>query len=187
MSETDLNNFRKIKEEFRKDTLRAYPDFETDKPFILETDWSHLGVGAILKQEQGGVERFIACKSRANNKHESHYPAHKGELQALVFACKKFEHLLSYRPFILRTDSTYLKQLETAKDLSGIFYRWINYLSRFEIMVEYTKGSNNPADGLSRVCWPMGLGDDRESLGGDGLEQTVNQLGSGSYLKPRKD
>merc|ERR1712219_55667 len=54
-------------------------------------------------------------------------------------------------------------------------------------MVEYTKGSNNPADGLSRVCWPMGLGDDRESLGGGGLEQTVNQLGSGSYLKPRKD
>ena len=133
------------------------------------------------------MERFIACKSRANNKHESHYPAHKGELQALVFACKKFEHLLSYRPFILRTDSTYLKQLETAKDLSSIFYRWLNYLSRFEIMVEYTKGSNNPADGLSRVCWPMGLGDDRESLGGDGLEQTVNQLGSGSYLKPRKD
>ena len=87
----------------------------------------------------------------------------------------------------MRTDSTYLKQLETAKDLSGIFYRWLNYLSRFEIMVEHTKGVNNPADGLSRVRWPMGLGDDRESLGGDGLEQTVNQLGSGSYLKPRKD
>ena len=115
------------------------------------------------------MERFIACKSHANNKHKSHYPAHKGELQALVFACKKFEHLLSYRPFILRTDSTYLKQLENAKDLSGIFYHWLTYLSRFEIIVQHTKGVNNPADGLSRVKWPIGL-DDRESLDRDGLE-----------------
>ena len=66
------------------------------------------------------------------------------------------------------------------------FYRWLNYLSRFEIMVQHTKGMNNPADGLSRVRWPIGLGDDRESLDGDGLEGTVNWISTGSFLKPRK-
>ena len=53
--------------------------------------------------------------------------------------------------------------------------------------MEHTKGTHNPADGLSRVRWPIGLGDDRESLSGDGLEGTINSISPGSCLKPRKD
>ena len=189
LTEEQLTCINKLKAEFEGPHLRAYPDFETDSPFILETDWSAQGIGAILKQSQGGVEKFIGCASRTNNKHESNYPAHKGELSALVFGCKKFEHLLSYRPFVVRTDSTFLKYLSTSKDLSGIFFRWLTYLSRFSMLVEYRKGSLNEADGLSRVQWPEGLVEDREVLEDDGLDGTVNQMvaGQGLHLKPKRD
>ena len=160
LSKDDLDNIKALKAEFAKPTLRSYPDFESGEPFILETDWSAFGVGGVLKQKQGGTERFIACASRANNKHESKYAAHKGELCALIYCCKKWEHMLSYRPFIVRTDSTFLLHLDTAKDMPAIYYRWLGYLSRFDLRIQHKKGSENPADGLSRVIWPSGLGDD---------------------------
>ena len=187
LSKEQRDSLEKLKLAFKDKRLRAYPDFSAGCTFILITDWSKVGVGAVLKQIQSdGEERFIACASWSNNKHEQNYPAHKGELQALIYACKKFEHLLSYRPFILRTDSTFLDQLNAAKDLSGIMYRWLSYLSRFDILVEYTRGELNQADSLSRVEWPAGLEGSRESFEGDGLEGTVNRLDFVN-LKPRKD
>ena len=178
----------KLKREFEGPHLRVYPDFESGNPFILETDWSAIGIGAILKQKQGEKERFIACASRTNNKYESNYPAHKGELSTRVYGYKKFEHILTCRPFISRTDSTFLRQPTIAEVLSGIFLRWITYLSRFDMLVEYQKGSLNQADGLSRINWPAGLAEDREELTGDGLDGTVHQLDNQVlHLKPKKD
>jgi hypothetical protein len=38
------------------------PDFK--KPFCLDVDWSLKGVGAILSQKEGNVERMVAYASK---------------------------------------------------------------------------------------------------------------------------
>ena len=47
----------------------AFPDFRV--PFILMTDASTVGLGAVLSQVQEGIERPISFASRQLNKAES--------------------------------------------------------------------------------------------------------------------
>ena len=134
--------FELLKEAFLKSPTCAYPDFSpTASPFILDTDFSTKCCGAVLPQEQNGQEQFIACAASKNNTAQSSYPSYKGELLAVVTALRKFEHLLQIRPFILHTNSYYLKHLETLKNFKGIFARWQLYLSEFDFEVVHRSGT----------------------------------------------
>ena len=69
--------------------ILAYPDYKL--PFVLHTDSSSEGLGAVLHWKQDGKLRVIAYASRSVSKSESHYPAHKLEFLALKWAvCEKF-------------------------------------------------------------------------------------------------
>ena len=52
--------FEKLKSKLSNTPVLAYPDFTL--PFILTTDASKIGLGAVLSQVQNGVERPIACE-----------------------------------------------------------------------------------------------------------------------------
>jgi hypothetical protein len=54
-------DFKDLKTEYRPGKIQAYPDFDSNDPFILTTDWSALNIAGILSQKQEGVERFIGC------------------------------------------------------------------------------------------------------------------------------
>ena len=62
----------------------AYADFKA--PFILHTDASGEGLGAVLYQVQEGGQRVIAYASRSLSKSEKNYPVHKLEFLALKWA-----------------------------------------------------------------------------------------------------
>ena len=62
--------------------VMAYPDF--DKPFILNTDASGYGLGAVLYQQQGDDLRVISYASRTLNEAESKYHLHSGKLEFLA-------------------------------------------------------------------------------------------------------
>ena len=74
--------FNTLKVKLSSPPMLAYADFK--KPFILHTDASTDGLGAVLYQEQDGLERVIAYASRGLRKSEWNYPAHK-----LEFLCLK--------------------------------------------------------------------------------------------------
>ena len=57
--------------------ILAYDDYTL--PFILHTDASNEGLGAVLHQKQGGIDRVIAYASRSLRGAERLYPAHKRE------------------------------------------------------------------------------------------------------------
>lgn len=73
-----------LKEKLTSAPLLGYPDYTL--PFVLQTDASGEGLGAILAQVQSGTERVIAYASRSLSPAETRYPAHKLEFLALKWA-----------------------------------------------------------------------------------------------------
>jgi len=55
-------SFDKLKSKLSNTPLLAFPDFKA--PFILTTDASTVGLGAVLSQVQEGIERPISFASR---------------------------------------------------------------------------------------------------------------------------
>ena len=74
--------FGKCKELCTSAPILAYADFK--KPYRLHTDESILSLGAVLYQEQDGVEKVVSYTSWSLSKSESKYPVHK-----LEFLCLK--------------------------------------------------------------------------------------------------
>jgi len=69
--------FNTLKEKLSKFPILRRPDF--NKVFILHTDWSALGIGAILGQlDEEGKEYVISYASRSNNKAENNYSSYEG-------------------------------------------------------------------------------------------------------------
>ena len=83
--------------------ILAYPDYE--RHFILDTDASDVGIGAVLSQVSGcGSECVIAYASRSLTRPEQRYCVTRKELLAIVEFVHHFRHYLLGRKFTLRTD-----------------------------------------------------------------------------------
>ena len=83
--------FNELKQTMLKDPIRAFPIYdialtEGISPFIITTDFSALGLSAILSQIQGGHERLITCASRKTSPSEQNYSSLKGEMRSIIFA-----------------------------------------------------------------------------------------------------
>ena len=98
-SEAAQSAFEVLKELCVNAPILAFPDYKL--LFILHTDSSTEGLGAVLYQKQEGKLRVIAYASRSVTKTESNYPTHKLEFLALKWAiCEKFhEYLYGSTPF----------------------------------------------------------------------------------------
>jgi hypothetical protein len=117
----------------------------------LTTDFSQEAIAAIVSQEQEGEEKFIAAAGRKTTKYEANYASVKGELAAVIYALRKFEHLLRFRSFVLQTDSAALRYLRTMKLSRGIWFRWLTEIQSFDFEVKHRAGKSIPhVDGLSR-------------------------------------
>ncbi|GBO03463.1 hypothetical protein AVEN_235821-1 [Araneus ventricosus] len=85
----------------------TYP--RTDKEFILDTDASNEGTGAVLSQKIGNEECVIAYFSRSLGKPERNYCVTRKELLAIVKSIEHFHHYLYGQKIFLRTDHAYLR------------------------------------------------------------------------------
>ncbi len=74
--------FEDIKSALVSNPVMAFPDW--NKKFVLATDASYKGIGAVLSQEYPQGERVIAYASRSINNHEVNYGITKLEALAVV-------------------------------------------------------------------------------------------------------
>lgn len=129
--------------------ILAYPNLQ--KKFILHTDASLLGLGAVLSQEDDDDKpRAIEYASRTLNKHEVRYGATELECLGMWWAIKHFHHYLYGAEFDLVTDHHALVYLHKQGFTNRKFSRWITDLQEYTFRIQYQKGKDNPADFLSR-------------------------------------
>ena len=156
--EQEQNAFQKLKDCLVSAPILGYADYSL--PFILHTDSSTEGLGAVLYQEQDGVKRVIAYASRGLSKSEVNYPAHKLEFLALKWAVtEKFhEYLYGGRLFDVYTDNNPLTYVLSTAKLDACGHRWVAALANYNFNLHYKPGpSNTDADALSRIGWPSAL------------------------------
>ncbi|GBN84493.1 Transposon Ty3-G Gag-Pol polyprotein [Araneus ventricosus] len=100
----------------------------TDKDFILDTDASNEGIGAVLSQNMGNEEHVVAYFSKSLGKPERNYCVTRKELLAIVKSIEHFHHYLYGQKFLLRTDHASLRWLLNFKEPEGQIARWIQRL-----------------------------------------------------------
>ncbi|CAC5425553.1 unnamed protein product [Mytilus coruscus] len=130
--------------------ILTYPCVE--KEFILDTDASGTGVGAVLSQiNDDGKECVIAYYSRTLSKTERQYCVTRRELLAIVLAVKHFHHYLYGVNFTVRTDHGTLNWLKNFKNPEGQLTRWLEILGTYTFIIKHRAGlKHGNADGLSR-------------------------------------
>ena len=129
--------------------ILSYPIPEEN--FILDTDASGEGIGAVLSQVQDGAERVVAYASRKLSKPERNYCVTRRELLAVVVHLKKFKQYLYGQKVTVRTDHAALRWLLNFKNPEGQLARWMEVISEYDFVIEHRPGKKHAnADGLSR-------------------------------------
>lgn len=141
--------FQKIKNVLISAPILTCPNFEHE--FILQTDASNFGVGAVLYQYYDGREHVICYISRSLTRQERLYSATERELLAVLFAIEKLRCYLEGSKFSVVSDHYSLQWLDNLKNPQGRLGRWALRLQQFDYKVVHRKGRDNVvADGLSR-------------------------------------
>lgn len=149
-TEAQEQAFQKLKSKLIAQPVLQYPDFTRE--FVVTTDASNDGLGAVLSQGEVGRDLPVAYASRSLNKAESHYSTSEKELLAIVWALKYFRPYLYGRRFKIVTDHKPLVWIMNVKDPGSRLLRWRIKLEEFDYEVIYKKGSlNTNADTLSRI------------------------------------
>lgn len=142
--------FEQLKLSLMSAPVLAYPD--PRKTFILDTDASDAGIGAVLSQEEAGQEHVIAYASRALTKSERKYATTKKELLSMVAFITHFKHYLLGKEFVLRTDHNSLRWLHNFQGIEGQLARWLEQLATFQYKIVHRPGRVHAnADALSRL------------------------------------
>ena len=165
-------SFDRLKDALISSPILAYPNY--DKPFILETDASLKGLGAVLSQEDEDgkfhIISYASCMPKPYERSMQKYSSAKLELLALKWAiCDKFRDYLIGSWFTMLTDNNPLTYVRISC-LGAAQIRWLSDLMLFDFEIKYRDGkTNQAADALSQ--WPGNPDSSSESL--DGEEEWV--------------
>ena len=138
--------FQLLKTALVQALVLALPDFT--KQFIIETDASDEGFGAVLMQENHPISylsKSVGPKNRALSTYEK-------ECMAVILAVDKWRPYLYHQEFIIRTDHRSLLFLMDQRVTTKMQQKALLKLMDLKFIIQYKKGvSNSAADALSRV------------------------------------
>ena len=145
--------FETLKEKLVSAPIRVYPDF--DRPFVLETDASVYGLGAVLSQKHIDDQLHpVAYARRALSAPEKNYGITELETLAVVWALQHFRAYLYNHEVTVVTDHSAVRAVLETPSPSGKHARW--WLKVYssgigKVSIVYRPGrENSKADALSR-------------------------------------
>lgn len=128
----------------------ANPDY--NKPFIIQTDASDIGMGGVLVQGEGDEERVVAYFSQKFNASQRKYQTTERECLAVILTVEKFRPYIEGVEFTVITDHASLLWLRNLKDPTGRLGRWALRLQPYQFTLKHRKGRFMVvADALSRA------------------------------------
>ena len=161
---------------YLKNVLCAVPSLTlptVQDTFLLQTDASGLGIGAVLSVVRQDVELPVAYYSRKLKDREQRYSATELEGLAVVAAVQHFDVYLITHPFVVETDHRALVFLNSSRHTNGRLARWALALQPYSFSLRYRAGPQNlNADALSR-CFE----DVEPSLDSTSLDSRLSEEG----------
>ena len=149
-NEAQENAFQPLKSKLTSQPILQYPDFS--KEFVLTTNASNQGLGAMLSQGLIGKDLPVAYSSRSLSSAESHYSTSEKELLAIVSATKYSRSYLYGRKFKIVSDHKPLVWVMNVKDPGSRLMPWKIQLAEYDYEIVHKRGSQNTnADALSRI------------------------------------
>lgn len=144
--------FQQLKQALVTAPVLVLPNFQ--KPFVLETDASDLGFGAMLMQDNHPIaylSKVVCVKNQALSTYEK-------ECLAIILAVEKWKSYLQHQEFIIRTDHKSLLHLKEQRISSKIQQKAVFRLMDLQYKIVYKQGNTNMAvDALSRCHEPQNV------------------------------
>lgn len=137
--------FNRLKSAMTQPPVLAMPDWQ--KSFVVETDASGFGIGAILMQDQ----RPLAFFSKLLGPQAQQKCVYEKELMAVCLAVQKWRSYLLGRHFVIRTDQQSIKFITQQREIGLEYQKWVRKLMGYDFEVQFKPGvANRVADALSR-------------------------------------
>ncbi|GJR82098.1 putative mitochondrial protein [Tanacetum coccineum] len=138
--------YHKLKEAMVKASVLDLPNFEQE--FVVETDVSGKGIGAVLCQNC----HLIAYWSKTLSAKRQALSTYEKEFLAVVAALDTWKGYLFDRHFKIRTNHFSLKYMLNQKLTTPFQFKWLPKILGYDYEIVYKKGSENVvADALSRM------------------------------------
>ncbi|KIM66946.1 hypothetical protein SCLCIDRAFT_47165, partial [Scleroderma citrinum Foug A] len=146
--------FQELKNRLTSSPVLRLPDLS--KPFVIQTDASKLGTGAVLLQKDAaGVPHPCAYLSQALVGAEQNYQVYDLELLAVMRALKAWRpYLISpVETTVIYTDHQNITYFRQPQDLTARQMRWHSILQEYPVRFVHLAGKKNGApDLLSRMA-----------------------------------
>ena len=142
--------FSTLKEYLLAEPVLKLPDLE--RPFVLRTDASGSGIGAVILQKFDGMLHPVGYASRKLSPAESRYATIERECLAIVWGVQRFRLYLAGRKFLLQTDHKPLVFMREAAYRNDRVFRWAMALQGYQFQLQEIPGKDNVgADFFSRI------------------------------------